>query len=336
MSAADFYERPSEEQVAALAGLAASALPDFGLPADAELELVTERENAVFRTEVEGRRYAVRVHRAGYHDDAELRSHAAWARALDADGVVATAPVVETRAGDVVAHAGHPEVPEERQVTVLTWVDGTLLAESDAPEVDQYRRVGSLMAALHEHARSWAPPPGFEVLAWDADGLLGEDPAWGRFWEADLLDDDGRAVMARFRRHARAQLEAFGTGDDRFGLIHGDFLPENLLLGPDGAITLLDFDDGGHGWFLFDVATALVLPSLGDGFEAVQDAFVAGYRSVRPLPDEHLDLLALFLALRGATYVGWMQTRAHTQYAKDLGPMVAAAAVEAVRDLLDD
>jgi Ser/Thr protein kinase RdoA (MazF antagonist) len=330
-----FYDRPSDEQVAALAELAAGALPTFGLSPDANLEVVTERENAVFRTDIGEERYAVRVHRAGYHTDGELRSHATWAEALQKEGVVATAPVVRTTAGDVVAHAEHPAVPERRQVTVLGWVDGTSLANSPTPEVDQYAGVGALMAALHAHAIDWTPPAGFEAITWDADGLLGDDPTWGRFWEASLVDEGDRGLLCRFRDDARAELEAFGTAPDRFALVHGDFLPENLLVGDDGSITLLDFDDGGRGWFLFDIATALVVPMLGDDAHAVRDAFIAGYRSVRPLPDEHLALLPLFIALRGATYVGWMETRAHTQFAKDVGPIVVAAAVEAVRELLE-
>lgn len=330
-----FYEQSSEEQTTALAELARTALPAFGLPADAALTLVTERENAVFRSDGEGGPWAVRVHRAGYHTDAELRSHATWSEAIAEAGVVATAPVVRTAGGDVVSHARHPDVPEERQVTVLRWVPGTILAESDESQVEQYEQIGALMAALHDHASTWEPPEDFAALRWDADGLLGDDATWGRFWDVRLLDDGGRHLMQRFRAHARSELDAFGTGTDRFGLVHGDFLPENLLLGPDGSITLLDFDDGGHGWFLFDIATALVVPMMGEDGDAVQGAFVTGYRSVRSLPDEHLALLPLFLAMRGATYVGWMATRSHTQFAKDLGPMVTDAAVAAVRDLLD-
>lgn len=331
----DFYDRPSAEQVALLAELAASALPAFGLASDTPLELLAERENTVFAAGSGADRVVVRVHRAGYHSDGELRSHAIWAEALAADGVVATAPVVYTSAGEVVTHARLPDVPEERQVTALGWVEGTILAESGETELEQYEQVGALMAALHEHATRWQPPAGFEALAWDADGLLGEHATWGRFWESPLVDDEGRALLARFRAHAREQLDAFGQAPDRFGLVHGDFLPENLLLGLDGTFTLLDFDDCGRGWFLFDIATALVMATLTDDPDACNDAFVRGYRSVRPLSDEHLELLPLFLVLRGATYVGWMDTRAHTQFAKDMGPMVAAAALDAARDLLD-
>lgn len=330
----DFYSLPSEDQVAALRELAAMALPSFGMPADSALELVTERENAVFCAQSGGRKLAVRVHRAGYHTDGELRSHAAWAEALNLDGVVHTAPAATSTSGDIVVHYRHDNVPEPRQVTALEWVEGTLLAHSDSPEVAQYERVGALMASLHDHGSTWERPADFEVLSWDESGLLGDDPTWGRFWETELMDADGCAAMAEFREHARSRLKAFGKGPDRFGLVHGDFLPENLLVGGDGRITLLDFDDAGSGWFMFDIATALVVPQMGPDADEITCTFFEGYRSVRDLPDEDVAELPLFLALRAATYVGWMHTRSHTQFAKDMGEIVAIGTLEAVQEVL--
>ncbi len=136
--------------------------------------------------------------------------------------------------------------------------------------------------------------------------------------------------------HAREVLRDLGTGPEHFGLVHGDFLPENLLLGPGGDITLLDFDDCGTGWFLFDIATALFVPSIDDSYPQVCDAFVAGYRSVRDLPDTEVAMLPLFLALRAATYVGWMDTRSHTRFAQDMGPLVAAGALDMIGALMAD
>ena len=43
---------------------------------------------------------------------------------------------------------------------------------------------------------------------------------------------------------------------DRYGLIHCDFLPENLL--KDGkTLRIIDFDDCGYDWHLFDIATSM-------------------------------------------------------------------------------
>jgi Ser/Thr protein kinase RdoA (MazF antagonist) len=168
---------------------------------------------------------------------------------------------------------------------------------------------------------------------WDADGLVGEDPVWGRFWEADGLSADDRALMMSFRQRAGRELSEFGTAPDRFGLIHCDFLAENMLVDGD-RITLLDFDDAGYGWHLFDIATALAMATLREDFDALRNALFAGYRRHRQLPEEHLTRLPLFLALRASTYVAWVHTRSHTQFAKDLGAFIRQAAVDTVRRYL--
>ena len=78
-----------------LDALARAALTRWDLPATATVTLIKHRENAVFMVAdpASSARYALRIHRAGYHSDAELRSELAWMRALDDDGVH-TPPVV--------------------------------------------------------------------------------------------------------------------------------------------------------------------------------------------------------------------------------------------------
>lgn len=344
---ADFDARPAAERLAALRELARAALPAWGLSADLEPELVTERENAVFRVDVEGRgSFALRVHRSGYHTDAQLRSQVMWARALEVDGIVHTAAVLDTRAGEQFTVVSHPGVPTPRQVSLLEWEPGLPLSELGGGDAAMLHTLGSMMARLHQHAIAWVPPDGFDTLRWDADGLVGDDPEWGRFWEADGLDASDATMMRDFRGSAADRLAEFGTDPDRFGLVHGDFLPENVLVahsdgdrdgdsdGPGERVTLLDFDDCGQGWFLFDVATALAMPSLRPDFADLRDGFVGGYRTQRPLADSELEWLDLFLALRAATYAGWVHTRSQTDFARALGPMIVAAAAATVREYL--
>jgi Ser/Thr protein kinase RdoA (MazF antagonist) len=331
----EFYCLPSQTQIAALTELARLALPAWRLPPDSSMELLAERENAVFVvTAGDGKRFVLRVHRAGYHSDAQLRSQVAWARALQRDGVVRTAEVIDTAGGEPFAVVSHPYVPEKRQVSLLRWADGTMLSELGGGAEQEFELIGGLMAKLHTQAAEWKPPAGFDLLMWDTDGLVGDDPVWGRFWEAEGLSADDRALMMSFRQRARRELEEFGTAADRFGLIHCDFLAENMLVEGD-SITLLDFDDAGYGWHLFDIATALAMATLREDYDALREALFAGYRRHRQLPEDHLARLPLFLALRASTYVAWMHTRSHTQFAKDVGGFIREAAVDTIRRYLE-
>ena len=72
------------------------------------------------------------------------------------------------------------------------------------------------------------------------------------------------------------------------------------------ALRLIDFDDGGFGYRLFDVATALLKHMSTADYPRFQNGLIEGYHSVRKLDVAELDL---FLALRSATYVGWNITR---------------------------
>lgn len=52
-------------------------------------------------------------------------------------------------------------------------------------------------------------------------------------------------------------MEALGTTADRYGVLHADLTPENVLV-QDGRLLVIDFDDFGAGWYLFDLTAALV------------------------------------------------------------------------------
>lgn len=47
---------------------------------------------------------------------------------------------------------------------------------------------------------------------------------------------------------------------------------------------------------------------------------IDGYRQQRPLSDEDLERLELFLAARGCTYLGWIRSRQETDTARELAP----------------
>ena len=198
-----------------------------------------------------------------------------------------------------------------------------------------FHTIGKLAARLHNQACSWTLPPDFTRHAWDAEGLVGERPFWGRFWELAALSPAQRQLVLTARDRLRRDLGALNRSTAVYGLIHADFAPENLLV--DGErIRLLDFDDVGFGWHLLEIATSLYFPLGQPYYEAIREAVIAGYRTERALPDEQLALLPLFLAARGTTYLGWVHTRQETDTARELTPMLVDLLCVAVREYLRD
>jgi Ser/Thr protein kinase RdoA (MazF antagonist) len=322
-----FYELTPAEQGERVAALARGALGGWNLDAR-ELTLLKYRENAVFRvTTADGTRYAIRVHRAGYHSDAELKSELQWMRALSADGFDVP-ELVPTREGDLFQVVSHPGVPEPRQVDLFEWIDGRQLGsveagvEADAGTlVPTFRTIGVLAARLHNHSERWRAPPGFTRQAWDLEGLVGERPLWGRFWELAALADAERALLIRARDRVRQDLSALPRSPRNYGLIHADFAPENLMV--DGSrVRLIDFDDAGYGWHLFEIATTLYFHIGQPYFEQVERATIEGYRTERELTADDEAQLPLFYTARGSTYLGWVHTRSETETARELTPML--------------
>ena len=82
----DFYHLSPDQQEQRMRELGARALAQWNLEG-ADLALLKMRENAVFRVRSDdGRRYALRIHRHGYHSDDALASELKWMQALDAAG----------------------------------------------------------------------------------------------------------------------------------------------------------------------------------------------------------------------------------------------------------
>ncbi|MGB6310492.1 MAG: phosphotransferase [Steroidobacteraceae bacterium] len=305
----------------------------------AGLAPIKVRENAVFRVDLDGGRRAVlRVHRPGYHSDAALDSEFAWLRALESAGIQVPRVIRSREARDFEVVV--TDADGMRQVDMFEWIDGCQLGSieggvggADADVAGQYFKLGVIAARMHNHVSRWQHPHGFRRHAWDAAGLVGEQPLWGRFWDLAALTHAQRTLLVRARRMIALDLEAMGRHAEHYGLIHADLVPENVLVDGD-RLCVIDFDDAGFGWHLFEIATSLYFISGDAVFEAARDALLRGYRSERPLSDEAIERLPLFLAARGTTYLGWVHTRQGTQTARELTPFLIELACTTVERYL--
>jgi Ser/Thr protein kinase RdoA (MazF antagonist) len=288
---------------------ARQALTAWGLP-DQAPELLKYRENAVFKVRLrDGSKAALRLHRPGYHSEAALRSELLWMDDLRRSGVPVPRPIA-ARDGVLLVQI---DDAGSQFADLIGWVEGRQIGESGKPleqtaeEIARiYRLVGRAMAEVHNAADRWAMPPGFTRCAWNRAGLLGENPLWGRFWDCADLPGEDRHFLSALRRDLQDRLDDADRLD--YGLIHADLVRENVLVDGD-AIALIDFDDCGYGFRLFDIATALLRNRRDAHYAVIKAALLDGYRSRRPLEDGALVHLPLFLLLRSLTYVGWAGAR---------------------------
>jgi Ser/Thr protein kinase RdoA (MazF antagonist) len=319
--------------------LAAHALSAW----DIEVVAITPikiRENAIFRVDrLNGGPVLLRVHRRGYHSDQALLSEFHWLQALAAAGLDVPRPL-SSLSGDYIEILRFADDSDTMQVDVLEWMDGEQFGSSEFGVSDsqidiatKYRGLGDVVALLHTHASTWALPAGFCRHAWDIDGLIGEQSIWGRFWDLPWLSPAQRRLVVQTRRALRLGLVVYGTRRGDYSLIHADLNPENILIHHD-RMRIIDFDDAGFGWHLFDLATILYFARGHSYFDVACASLLEGYRSRRSLTDEQWSHLPLFTAARATTYLGWVNTRRDSEHVRRQSQQLIDAACEAANEYL--
>ena len=287
--------------------------PLWGLGPDTRVRLLTLSENATFLAEDPAldAPAILRVHRPDYHTRAEIESELAWIEALRAEDAVDTPEPLRLSTGGHIA--AFEDGVQTRHVVGFRFMPGTEPG-TDARLTAGFEMLGAISARLHGHVRRWTPPEGFVRKTWNWDSAFGDQPLWGD-WRAALgLTEAGRAVLNRLAGSLRTRLADYGSGPDRFGLVHADLRLANLLVDGD-RLGVIDFDDCGFSWFAYDFAAAISFLETEPYIPDLQAAWLQGYRSVAPLDAEHEAMLPTFIMFRRLLLTAWIASHAETETA---------------------
>jgi Ser/Thr protein kinase RdoA (MazF antagonist) len=203
---------------------------------------------------------------------------------------------------------------------LLTWVDGRT-ADTSTSSPDHRRSIGTVVAATDEALA------GFEHAA--TERLY----RWNMLQCADLgtpLHHWAAATLASFAETTLPQLIALPQQS-----IHNDANDANIVVTPDGALSLIDYGDVVRGPRVVGLGVAAAYAMLGqrDPLAAAADV-VSGYHAAAPLEPDELSVLDAIIRTRLAMSIALaeLQVREHPHNTDYL--LVSQAAISNVVELL--
>ena len=221
-----------------------------------------------------------------------------WVRFLSTHGAPVCAPVLSINHHliESLTYYGTRYI-----LTAFEKVEGSL-AETIPPSAwtpDLFQSLGRSVGKFHSISATYVPnhPHHTQPLWFDFPAIhqamdqltLSSIPACDKL--ASLIDE----------------LRELPTNSADFGMIHDDLHFANFLIQPDGAVTIIDFDDCVYGWFAMDIAMALFdglvlynAPSDGESQEFARrflSNYLSGYRQEYVLPQFWQQKIPKFLKL---------------------------------------
>jgi homoserine kinase type II len=181
-------------------------------------------------------------------------------------------------------------------VSVFPWRAGVHLAPAEVTDAHA-ERLGAALARLHV--------AGLELPAgWRRGSIYDHDHLVGRYDRVATVSDPhlARAVALLGEELGAITDAAALRRRATSGMIHGDLFRDNVLWEQGEVSALLDFEQASGGSLAYDLAVCINDwcwdPVAAAPRCSLASALLAGYRSVRPLPDE--DRAALALEIRAA------------------------------------
>jgi Ser/Thr protein kinase RdoA (MazF antagonist) len=299
---------------------ALAALRAYDCHPQATIELLNVSENATFRVDDPGHGPSVlRVHRLGYHTEREIASELAWMDALRAEAGVRTPRALPAADGRRIVTAAEPDGRSARHCVRFEFLPGSEPGAGGAElSGAHFAELGEITARMHRHARSWPRPGWFTRFHWDDAAAFGDQARWGRWQDGAGVGSAEHEILARLERRLRDRLAAYGTGPDRYGLVHADTRLANLLV-HEGNVSVIDFDDSGFSWYLYDLGTSVSFFEHEPSVPALVDAWQAGYRRAGALSTAEEAEIWTFILFRRLLLVAWIGSHQAVSIAAELG-----------------
>lgn len=244
-----------------------------------------------------GERHVLKIASAECGNETIEMEHAAIECVASADIGLRVPRTVKTAGGSVIAEL-EIEGSEPLRAQLLEYVNGTPWCELPGHSAALCHDLGAKLARLDKILAEFKHPAMARTHRWDLVRLDAQRA------DIALVDEPQRRHMAEwaFQLWTAYARPAFGTLPWSF--IHGDANDENLLVGGERVVGLLDFGDSLYNPVVCELAICLAYIMLDNPDPlAAAATVIGGYREQRSLSERELKILFPLICGRLATTV---------------------------------
>jgi len=273
---------------------------------EARLRLLKLSENYIYRLDFSTEPSLIfRVHRPNYHTDSELMAELKWMAELKEETDIRLPEVIPGRDGSLLQFFTG-ESGKVYRCSVVSFLNGSTFGElKHEGMLKEIRDIGGITARMHRQAEQRESRGKLDRPAWDGKNFFGRNGIWGNWRDYPTLTERDRGILESAEGKIRCFLDRYGRTPDHYGMIHGDLHFYNIIHDIEGN-QLIDFDDCGYGFYLYDLGCTLCTCS--EKLEELTMSWVTGYRQYRELTDEEIRALPVFILLRRMMRLAWMSS----------------------------
>lgn len=268
-----------------------------------EQEHLRTSENVVIKLLSDrGESYALRIRKiiGAYRD--QIASELMFLRDLREQSNAEVPTPIATRDGRLFCVINIDDA--DYMCILFSWVAGLHVSAGKITE-SQMGAMADAVAQFHKFSSTYRPPPGFVRPVYDEQWYFGPH-SWRTSAEfLSRLDPEHAAYLLKANDRVRERLRGYSQNADLFGLIHYDLHAGNFLFHENRA-NIIDFDECGFGYYLFDLAHILFEFIDDPRYVVFGEIAVKQYTQARPGPRISEADLNTFLALQCVAYVNWM------------------------------
>lgn len=239
-------------QIYYLRKVALQALSLYQIPYE-QVKLVVHGENTTFKVISKNRKYALRIHRLDYHCYEGIAAELEWLKELKSCSYLQVPVPIQSHDGKYIQTVRIQELKNPRYVILFPWLPGRFCEKS--LNTKKMKQVGISTAKLQLSGKKIPLSIAQNRLHWNYEGLLGKNAITSRDYLKHTTKQQAM-IIQKFADQIKKQLQCLQTDSNHFGLIHADLHRGNFLFHKDN-IAIIDFDDSGLGYYMYDLAVTM-------------------------------------------------------------------------------